>query len=52
MSNIKLFEDKQVRMHWDEEYGIWYFSIIDVVEMLTNSCGPRVGKKQKKKRLA
>jgi hypothetical protein len=30
MSNIKLLEDKKVRTHWDEEKGIWYFSIIDI----------------------
>ncbi len=41
MSNIKLFEDKQVRSHWDEHKQQWYFSIIDVVEVLTNSANPR-----------
>lgn len=41
MSNIKLFEDKQVRSHWDEKEGQWYFSIVDVVEVLTNSSNPR-----------
>jgi len=41
MSNIKLFEDRQVRSHWDEKEQQWYFSIIDVVEVLTNSANPR-----------
>ena len=41
MSNIKLFESKQVRSHWDEKEEQWYFSIIDVVEILTNSANPR-----------
>lgn len=41
MSNIKLFEDKKVRSHWDEKEEQWYFSIIDVVEILTNSSKPR-----------
>jgi len=41
MSNIKLFEDKQVRTHWDAKEEQWYFSIIDVVEVLTNSSNPR-----------
>ena len=36
MSNIKLFESKQVRSLWNEEESKWYFSIIDVVEILTN----------------
>ncbi|MEI6048160.1 MAG: Bro-N domain-containing protein [Bacteroidota bacterium] len=41
MSNIKLFEDKQIRSHWNEEEQQWYFSIIDVVEVLTYSSNPR-----------
>ena len=41
MSNIKLFEDKQVRTFWDEKEEQWYFSIVDVVEVLTNSINPR-----------
>lgn len=41
MSDIKLFEDKQVRTYWDEKEQQWYFSIIDVVEVLTNSSNPR-----------
>lgn len=41
MSNIKLFEDKQVRTYWDDKEEQWYFSIIDVVEVLTNSSNPR-----------
>lgn len=36
MSNIKLFESKQVRSHWDEEEEKWYFSIVDIVEVLTD----------------
>ncbi|MDQ6757135.1 MAG: Bro-N domain-containing protein [Bacteroidota bacterium] len=37
MSNIKLFEHKQVRTHWDEKEQKWYFSIIDVIEILTGT---------------
>ncbi|QRI83688.1 hypothetical protein JQC68_06085 [Glaesserella parasuis] len=33
--DIKLFEDKEVRSVWDEEQEKWYFSIIDVIEILT-----------------
>ena len=36
MSNIKLFEDKKVRSHYDSENEIWYFSIVDIVGILTN----------------
>lgn len=35
MSNIKLFEEKKVRAHWDSEKEIWYFSVIDVIAVLT-----------------
>ncbi len=38
---IKLFESKQVRTHWDAEVEKWYFSIIDVIEILTESANPR-----------
>jgi len=41
MSNIKLFEDKQIRSHWNEAEQQWYFSIIDIVEVLTDSSNPR-----------
>lgn len=33
---IKVFEEKKVRSHWDEENEKWYFSTIDVVAILTN----------------
>ena len=41
MNNIKLFEHKQVRTHWNEQEQKWYFSIIDVVKILTDSINPR-----------
>ena len=37
MSNIKLFEEQQVRSIWNEEQQKWYFSVIDVIAVLTNS---------------
>ena len=36
-TNIQLFEQKQVRSVWDEEQEKWYFSVQDVVEVLTES---------------
>ncbi len=33
--NIQLFENKQIRTAWDEEKQQWYFSVVDVVEVLT-----------------
>jgi hypothetical protein len=38
---IKIFEDKKVRTVWDAEKEKWYFSIIDVIEVLTNGIRPR-----------
>jgi hypothetical protein len=41
MGNIKLFEDKKVRSEWIEKEQKWYFSIVDVVAILTESPNPR-----------
>jgi prophage antirepressor-like protein len=38
---IKLFESRKVRMAWDKEKEEWYFSVVDVVEVLTDSDRPR-----------
>lgn len=41
MNNIKLFESKKVRTYWDGNLEKWYFSVIDVIEILTESPRPR-----------
>ncbi len=41
MSKVKLFEEKKVRTFWDELQQKWYFSVIDVIEILTNSSIPK-----------
>ena len=41
MSNIKLFQDKKIRSVWNDEEEQWYFSVVDVVEALTDSPNPR-----------
>ena len=41
MSNIKLFEDKKIRSHYDEESEKWFFSVVDVVGILSESENPR-----------
>ena len=41
MKAVKLFESKKVRTHWDEKTETWYFSIIDVIEILTGSSIPK-----------
>lgn len=40
-TQIKLFEDKKVRTLWDSEKEEWYFSVVDVVAILTDSENPR-----------
>ncbi|MCF7912476.1 MAG: hypothetical protein K9M99_08115 [Candidatus Cloacimonetes bacterium] len=40
-TKIQLFQEQKVRVHWDEAQEKWYFSIIDVVEILTESPRPR-----------
>ena len=32
---IKIFNEKQIRTHWDDNQEKWYFSIVDVVGVLT-----------------
>ena len=41
MSNLKVFEDKKIRAEWNAEEEDWYFSVVDVVEVLTDSVQPR-----------
>ena len=40
-NSIILFNQKQVRRHWDEENELWFFSIIDVIEVLAGNKRPR-----------
>ena len=39
-NSILLFNEKQVRRHWDDEKELWFFSIIDVIAILTESTNP------------
>lgn len=52
MSNIKLFESKQIRSVWNEGEQKWYFSVVDVVGILADSPDPRNYWKVLKHRLA
>ncbi len=40
-TSIKLFEDKNIRTLWDEDQEQWYFSVVDVIAVLTDSANPR-----------
>ncbi|MDD2529903.1 MAG: Bro-N domain-containing protein [Bacteroidales bacterium] len=48
---IKVFEDKKIRTLWDEEQEKWYFSIVDVVSVLTQSIDPSAYWRKLKQRL-
>lgn len=50
MSNIKLFQNKKIRSAWDEKEEQWYFSVVDVVEALTDSTNPTDYLKKLRKR--
>lgn len=49
-TEIKLFEERQVRSAWDDKEEQWYFSVVDVVEVLTDSCNPTDYLKKMRKR--
>jgi hypothetical protein len=37
MKEIKLFDNKKIRSSWNKEEEKWYFSIVDIIEILTES---------------
>ncbi len=41
MANIQLFESRKIRSEWNEAEQKWYFSVVDVIEVLTDSDKPR-----------
>ena len=49
--NIQLFEDKKIRTAWDAEKEEWYFSIVDVIAVLTDSADPAAYWRKLKQRL-
>lgn len=49
-TEIKLFQDRQVRSLWDDVQEQWYFSIADVVSILTDSADPKQYIKKMKSR--
>ena len=51
-ASIKLFEQKQVRSVWDDEQEKWYFSVVDIIAILTESPNPAVYWRVMKKRLS
>jgi len=41
MNDLKIFEDKQVRIAWNDEQNKWFISIVDAIEILTGTDRPR-----------
>jgi hypothetical protein len=50
-TDIKLFEEKKVRAIWDETNEKWYFSVVDVISVLTDSVDPSAYWRKLKQRL-
>ena len=50
MSNIKVFENKQIRAEWNEQEEDWYFSLVDVVGVLADTANPTDYLKKMRKR--
>ena len=50
-NEIQLFEDQKIRVAWDAEREEWYFSIVDVVAVLTDSADPTAYWRKLKQRL-
>jgi len=50
-NKIQLFQKQSVRTHWDEEQEKWYFSVIDVVGILSESVNPQAYWRKLKQRL-
>ena len=50
-TSIKLFQDQKVRVEWDNNQEKWYFSIIDVIAILTKSVNPQAYWRKLKERL-
>ena len=48
---IQLYEDSKIRTAWDNEQEEWYFSVVDVVAVLTNSADPQAYWRKLKQRL-
>jgi len=48
---VAIFEGSQIRRHWDAEKELWYFSVVDVITVLTDSNNPQVYWRVLKKRL-
>jgi hypothetical protein len=39
-NSLAIFAGNQIRRHWDEEKELWYFSVVDIIQVLTDSANP------------
>ncbi len=49
--SLQLFQEKKIRTAWDDQQEKWYFSVVDVIEVLTDSTNPQTYWRVLKKRL-
>lgn len=49
-NSVKVFENKKIRSVWNEEEEEWYFSVVDVIEVFTDSINPTDYLKKLRKR--
>ena len=50
-NKLQLFEEQSVRTHWDDKQEKWFFSIVDVVAILSESIDPQAYWRKLKQRL-
>lgn len=50
-NKIQLFENQRIRTAWDDEREEWYFSVVDVISILTESSNPQAYWRKLKQRL-
>ena len=49
--SIRFYKDQEVRALWDEDNSKWWFSVIDIVGILSESKNPQVYRRKLKQRL-
>ena len=41
MDKLKIFQNTHIRSHWDADSELWFFSVVDIIQILTDSDRPR-----------
>ena len=50
INKLAIFEGRNIRRHWDEKTETWYFSVVDIISVLTESINPTDYLKKLRKR--